>query len=484
MSMDGVNAEAFKNAKSYLEKPNGDGASLYKHLTDALYRVIRDQPADPLPTFAALAGGAAADGPVAAPAKAAAPAAAEASEADKAVLDAFAAEPSDANEGEVADVERQLSLAAHAGVALGGSAAATHAALALRALVSKRPLRSARLVGKIIGTQKDYLIAEAEYKEGYRAEDTADVAETAAGPIPAEEEEGANTYVYFACNGVGSEWTRLPDVDPTHIAAARLITARFTGNLDAEVRSFPPFPGSEAVYLRAQIARIVAATTVAPRDYYIPDMPEDEEADDEADIDDQNIIVNDEYEAPAAEEAGAAEAWVHTRPYLLPQGRTRWVDPDPRDEDEEQNSEDGEYDDERSEAPRAEPEEGPAVLTELATDAAFGDVPAWGIRTHARTHGGGAYIAAAHSTVWPGAVAVAPVGAGAAGAPVTLYVGTGLRAHATGYTPPAWAPPADEPAAPAEQDDPTVEEERAAEGEHSDSEDEGEDPASDEEEDE
>ena len=39
----------------------------------------------------------------------------------------------------------------------------------------------------------------------------------------------------------------------------------FTGDLGADVRAYPPFPGKEKEYLRAQIARIWACTTLCPK---------------------------------------------------------------------------------------------------------------------------------------------------------------------------------------------------------------------------
>lgn len=45
-----------------------------------------------------------------------------------------------------------------------------------------------------------------------------------------------------------------------------------------QVISYPPFPGKEAEYLRAQISRISATTHISPLGYY---MFEEEEEEDE-----------------------------------------------------------------------------------------------------------------------------------------------------------------------------------------------------------
>ncbi len=46
-----------------------------------------------------------------------------------------------------------------------------------------------------------------------------------------------------------------------------------------QIISFPPFPGNEANYLRAQIARISAGTLISPAGFYA--FEEDEEEDEE-----------------------------------------------------------------------------------------------------------------------------------------------------------------------------------------------------------
>jgi len=44
------------------------------------------------------------------------------------------------------------------------------------------------------------------------------------------------------------------------------------------VTSYPPFPGNEANYLRAQIARISASTQISPSGFYLFDEEDDEQA--------------------------------------------------------------------------------------------------------------------------------------------------------------------------------------------------------------
>merc|ERR1711976_48846 len=89
-------------------------------------------------------------------------------------------------------------------------------------------------------------------------------------PVVLKEENrtGANKKTYFVCNDPGKLWIKLPPVTPAQISTARKIKKFLTGRLDAPVVSYPPFPGNEANYLRAQIARISAGTHISPLGFY------------------------------------------------------------------------------------------------------------------------------------------------------------------------------------------------------------------------
>jgi radial spoke head protein 4A len=62
--------------------------------------------------------------------------------------------------------------------------------------------------------------------------------------------------VYWVTNNVLNSWTKLPDLNPSDIKAARKIKVLFSGNLDRKIQTNPFFFGLEKHYLRAQIARI------------------------------------------------------------------------------------------------------------------------------------------------------------------------------------------------------------------------------------
>jgi radial spoke head protein 4A len=70
------------------------------------------------------------------------------------------------------------------------------------------------------------------------------------------------------------QWTKLPNVTMDQIVKARLFKRFMTGNLDAAVPSYPPFDGTEKNLLRAQIARIVGATSISPDGFF--DLSEDD----------------------------------------------------------------------------------------------------------------------------------------------------------------------------------------------------------------
>ena len=75
----------------------------------------------------------------------------------------------------------------------------------------------------------------------------------------------------------GDPWQKLPHVTPAQISTARVICKLLTGDLDAEVITYPPFPGTEKNYLRAQVARITAGTQISPANYFTAGDEEEEE---------------------------------------------------------------------------------------------------------------------------------------------------------------------------------------------------------------
>lgn len=79
---------------------------------------------------------------------------------------------------------------------------------------------------------------------------------------------GCNRYSYFVVNNLYDDWIELPIVTPRQIVVSRQIKKFLTGDLEADVISYPCFPGKEKHYLRAMIGRITAGTYIAPMGYY------------------------------------------------------------------------------------------------------------------------------------------------------------------------------------------------------------------------
>lgn len=130
---------------------------------------------------------------------------------------------------------------------------------------------------------------------------------------------GANKYVYFVCKEPGLPWVKLPSVSPVQITVARQIRKFFTGRLDTPLVSYPPFPGNEANYLRAQIARISAGTQVSPQGFF---QAGEEEGDEEDEAPQDSYETNHDFEGfPAAEMTESLSTWVHHVQHILQQVR-------------------------------------------------------------------------------------------------------------------------------------------------------------------
>jgi len=248
-----------------------------------------------------------------------------------------------------------------------------------------------RFFGKVLGTHADYYVFETT------PQDAPEAPEEVPGEVPTETASGINTFEYFVCNTLGGAFSKLPDVTPKQIKAARVLKKLVTGNLDAPVSAYPPFPGREAEFLRAQIARISHATVLAPNGFFVYD--EDAEA----------VVKAEEFEPRAPEEMMAGDAWVHRNPHIKMQGRCVVWTPE-RDEEEE------------VEPTEEEAEEGPPVLAEVAEDGPVFGGPAWTAVESSQSAGVKFKVVGMRSNLWPGAVAVAHEAAFC-----NIYVGWGIK---------------------------------------------------------
>lgn len=358
--------------------------------------------------------------------------------------------------------------------------------LSLKNLVDNHPLQHLRFWGKVMGTEQNYLVAEVEYREGEEEEEEEEETEEAheeeatekenddeedeeseeddtpkpdykPPPVAPKEENrtGANKKTYFVCNDPGKPWIKLPPVTPAQISGGRKIKKFLTGRLDAPVVSYPPFPGNEANYLRAQIARISAGTHISPLGFYQFDDEEEEEDEDGAGR--ENFVENSEFEGIPVRELvdPSLSNWVHHVQHILPQGRCKWWNPVQKNEDDFDEDEDEE---EREEPDEPVQEEGPPLLTPLSDDAEVDNMPPWTPRLSSKLVPQYA-VSIMHSNLWPGAHAFATEKKFE-----NVYIGWGHKYSSDNYSPPA--PPAVQEEFPSgpeitEIDDPTPEEEAA-----------------------
>ena len=113
----------------------------------------------------------------------------------------------------------------------------------------------------------------------------------------------------------------MPDCKPNQVVAARQIKHIMTGDLNAEIQSNPTFPGKERHFLRAQLARIFAATTIAPKGLF------------EIDEDTQLMKFAEDFAMPSADDMKSLENWSNVSPSILLNGRTSYVAPKGLDEE-------------------------------------------------------------------------------------------------------------------------------------------------------
>ncbi|KAF8066356.1 RSP4 [Scenedesmus sp. PABB004] len=352
---------------------------------------------------------------------------------------------------ECEDIQGDAALFSALGVGL-GRAEMTDVALAVKRLGEdpRKGVATVRFFGKFFGTHADYYVFETTLRsppeEPERGEGEA------AGEAPLEWGSGANAYVYFVGNALGGPLTQLPHVTPAQaraarrapapppraggagrrararraqVKAARQLKRLLTGRLDARVSSYPVFPGREANFLRAQIARISCTTVVCPAGLFVVN-------------EDGGLEAAEEPPQLPVREMGAPANWVHRYPHLKRQGRCA-VHKREAPEGEEDSFE---YTEE-------ELEEGPEQLAALEGDDEVGGGPAWSplfsssdahVKNQARTRaapGARAAVAGLRSNLWPGA-ACACLGPRF----TNVYVGWGAKAGP--YLPPPPPPVAAE----------------------------------------
>ncbi|XP_048510818.1 radial spoke head protein 6 homolog A [Athalia rosae] len=367
--------------------------------------------------------------------------------------------------------------------------------LSIRKLMASKPIENVRFWGKILGRPNNYYVVEADLQENElnrRLEEGETVADQTMQEMEASESEneemnaekiggenaageersgnaaeennlalnfpplpqtnwkpavkipperigtGVNKKTYFVCGSPGlDDWVELPTVLPQQIVSARLLVRYFTGNLETPIHTFPPFPGTEKNYLRAQIARITAATSISPIGWYNFGEDEEEEALGEEEEEIGGIMHENPHYDPLPIKDLVDQSmtnWCHHEQHILEQGRTTWWNPKAEgDEDEFAEEEEDMQEEEEEETggvSKISREVGPPLLTALSEDASLDSIPAWTARQSSLIQPDTA-VAYIRSNIWPGAFAFATERKFA-----NVYIGSGHKFTAFNYTPP------------------------------------------------
>jgi len=395
--------------KAFFQQTNASGVSLHSHLTEVIHKLLSSKDPNALDNlenisleikkqhFAAAEPGA----------KNAPPPLPAGDDWSKRSNKLFTVDTSEEDE-DMQDVLSEMSLFEWAGVGLGAEEL-YRVFLAMTALKATYSLSKVRFFGKILGTESDYYVVEGIPSS---PPPTVPVSE---GGVPAEPSGvGLNSLAYFVTTDVSKAFVPLPDVTPEQVVAAGLIKKYLTGNLEAPVRCYPPFPGAEASLLRAQLALISTATCLVPADKLV------EDAESEAEL--KPIIPNVDYEAKEAKEMVELSGWVKLGMGILKTGRCTNVPKEPKEDEEEAEEE--------------EAEEMKAALESIEMDAPVGEykvseeptvIDAWTPKLYNTK---GAPVAILKSGAWPGAYAAATKSSFA-----NIYIGYGVSASATSFTP-------------------------------------------------
>lgn len=313
-------------------------------------------------------------------------------------------------------------------------------------------IETVRFFGKFLGISNNYYVFESTLKEGANGDvEEEDVEEGEEGQegeekpkksknwgrpvdgIPLEEGVGTNAMVYWYCHRPGDACQKLPPVTPLQVKTARQLKKYLTGDPEAEVSGYPPFPGIELNYLRAQIARIAHATQIAPAGFYSAS---------EDDGGEQTVTPAEDFTMPPTEQLVALEEWVHKNAMISKQGRsTKYEEPESEGEDqleadgeeavegeegeddEEAQDEEEEEEAEQEEVPQEEEQPGPLrPISEDKDLLGMEGVKAWSICKSSSIKGLKHQVVCLRSHLWPGAYCVATPTSFS-----NVYVGYGVK---------------------------------------------------------
>jgi len=400
------------DAKAFFSQADKSGVSLHSHLSEIIHKLLLEKPANPLEAFESISLQVKKNHFVASEAGLKDLGAVEPTSKWLAQTKAlFKVDTADVDE-EIPNVIEENGFFSWAGVGLADETA--HSLfLAMTKLKNDASLglKAVRFFGKVLTTGKPYYVVE-----GILAKPEPGPAYSELGPAhPEPSGTGLNSCVYFVSNDVCEDFTMLPDVTPPQVLAATKIKKYFTGSLSAPVACFPPFPGDESCYLRAQIGRIAAATVLVPSGKLA--------VDEESEAVPKPVIKAEEYAPVEPAEMASGDNWVHLYGGVLAIGRlTNPPKPEPEEgeEPEEENLEE--------EVAPLGPISGDkaVVVNEEGEDV----VPAWSFKL-CFTQGANYTVAVATSRAWPGAYSVAVQKADKC---ASVYFGYGVPYTGTTFT--------------------------------------------------
>lgn len=442
--MTAVTAKTQEQLKAYLKEERNGRPSMYEHFCSVVGKLLEEKPAEALNSLESLSSylkdasfqGQASPDPVEATWSRAAPAVVEARQQWAADLTELSKTPAEPLACPVQNFSEDATMFKWAGVGF-SQQESYQINLALRRLASNTPgLLKLRFWGKLLGTGNDYLVAEG----------LVDGADLPKGGNWGENEargQGANMYTYWVTSGPSCEWTQLPLVTTDYIKAARQVKRLFTGDPETQLTTNPWFPGKEKHLLRAQIARITAASVLSVEGFYKID-------------EDTNMQVEDpDFQFPAAEDMMAQGKWVHAREQLLLNGRTSYPEVDEENEEAMRKLEQ-----EREMDPPID------LFRSIGEDLPNneGNSDGWSTKKHGDS---ASYkfgedmkcyaVISVKSSRWPGAITVVQGSKHA-----NLYVGYGMKADAAPFLPVAPADVMDEPKDLEENGEPNPEEDDGA----------------------
>eukprot|EP00825_Cyclidium_porcatum_P039634 TRINITY_DN4852_c0_g1_i1.p1 TRINITY_DN4852_c0_g1~~TRINITY_DN4852_c0_g1_i1.p1 ORF type:complete len:497 (+),score=131.93 TRINITY_DN4852_c0_g1_i1:147-1637(+) len=189
----------------------------------------------------------------------------------------------------------------------------------LTLMSQKKAAKQVRLWGKILGSAKDYYVAEGIVEGGAEEEG-----------LPADVEpkgqKGINKFNYFVTTDLTQEWVELPTINPDQLRTSRKIKYMFTGDLNREVITNPHFNGQEKHLLKCQIVRITATTSIVPTSLYQVN------ADDPREIEPPE----EEKKFPDLATLSKLENWMHFTENILNEGRLVHMKPETIEEGKEE----------------------------------------------------------------------------------------------------------------------------------------------------